>query len=168
MMDKLSFISFMTFLVVDILLLVSLATPDWIVSDIGGSIRLGLFQSCLTQRSGPEVCYVPSLCAEWLLALVAILCGALCVTGTLFLLVLAVWQHRLLHMARWLGFAAVVSLCMAAVILPAGFHMAEIGSLAYQLPPSYTVGLSYILFIVAIFVTGAAELCASKLCLEQR
>ena len=61
---------------------------------------------------------------------------------------------------------AVVFLCLAAVILPAGFHMAEIGSVAYQLPPSYSVGVSYIMFIVSIFVTGAAELCACRLCLS--
>ena len=35
-MDKLTLASFLTFLVVDILIIVSIATPDWVVSDIGG------------------------------------------------------------------------------------------------------------------------------------
>ena len=36
-MDKLTVISFLTFFIVDILIIVSVATPDWVVSDIGGT-----------------------------------------------------------------------------------------------------------------------------------
>ncbi|XP_043198906.1 uncharacterized protein C16orf52 homolog B-like [Amphibalanus amphitrite] len=165
-MGKLTIVAFVTFFIVDILIIVSIATPDWVVSDIGGSIRLGLLWSCQTSRGRPETCYVPRLCPEWLLVLICLLCSCLCVSTTLLLLLLGTWSHRLYNAARWLGFAAVVFLCLAAVILPAGFHMAEIGSVAYQLPPSYSVGVSYILFIVSIFVTGAAELCACRLCLS--
>ncbi|XP_037076666.1 LOW QUALITY PROTEIN: uncharacterized protein C16orf52 homolog A-like [Pollicipes pollicipes] len=168
MMDKISLVAFATFLIVHVLIIVSIATPDWIVSDIGGSIRLGLLWSCQTTRGRPEVCFVPRLCAEWLVALVCLLCSCLCVSSTLLTLVLGHWSSQFQLAARWLGFAAVIFLCLAAVILPAGFHMAEIGAWPYQLPPSYTVGVSYILFIVSIFVTGIAELCASRLCLSHR
>ena len=71
-----------------------------------GSIRLGLLWSCQTSRGRPETCYVPSLCPEWLLVLVCLLCSCLCVSTTLVLLLLGAWSRRLYNAARWLGFAA--------------------------------------------------------------
>lgn len=61
--------------------------------------------------------------------------------------------------------SAVVLFCLAAVIFPMGFHVDEIGGQPYQLPGSHQVGISYILFILALWITVISELFAGKVCL---
>lgn len=60
---------------------------------------------------------------------------------------------------------AVVLFCMAAVMFPIGFYMDQIGGEAYQLPSSYHVGISYIFFVLALWITVVSELFAGKVCL---
>jgi len=59
----------------------------------------------------------------------------------------------------------VVLFCMAAVLFPIGFHMDQIGGEPYQLPSSYHVGISYIFFVLALWITVVSELFAGKVCL---
>lgn len=59
----------------------------------------------------------------------------------------------------------VVLFCCAAVIFPLGFHIDEIGGQPYQLPNSHQVGISYILFVLALWITVISELFAGKVCL---
>jgi len=54
---------------------------------------------------------------------------------------------------------------MAAVLFPIGFHMDQIGGEPYQLPSSYHVGISYIFFVLALWITVVSELFAGKVCL---
>lgn len=59
----------------------------------------------------------------------------------------------------------VVLFCLAAVIFPLGFHINEIGGQPYQLPNSHQVGISYIMFVLALWITVISELFAGKVCL---
>ena len=59
----------------------------------------------------------------------------------------------------------VVVFCLAAVIFPMGFHVDEIGGQPYQLPNSHQVGISYILFVLSLWITVISELFAGKVCL---
>lgn len=59
----------------------------------------------------------------------------------------------------------VVLFCLAAVIFPLGFHTDEIGGQPYQLPNSHQVGLSYIMFVLAVWIVVISELFAGKVCL---
>lgn len=58
-----------------------------------------------------------------------------------------------------------VVFCLAAVIFPMGFHVDEIGGQPYQLPNSHQVGISYILFVLSLWITVISELFAGKVCL---
>jgi lariat debranching enzyme len=60
---------------------------------------------------------------------------------------------------------SVILFCLAAVIFPLGFSMAEIGGRPYQLPNSFTVGFSYIFFVLALWTTVISELFARRVCL---
>jgi len=60
---------------------------------------------------------------------------------------------------------SVVLFCLASVIFPMGFHVDEIGGQPYQLPNSHRVGISYILFVLALCITVISELFAGKVCL---
>lgn len=59
--------------------------------------------------------------------------------------------------------------CLAAVIFPMGFHVDEIGGQPYQLPNSHQVGISYILFVLSLWIdrqptkghNGACSYCNS-------
>lgn len=60
---------------------------------------------------------------------------------------------------------SVILFCKAAVVFPIGFNMDQIGGEPYQLPNNYQVGISYIFFVLALWITVVSELFASKVCL---
>lgn len=137
----------------------------------------------MTLYNRPQVCFTPDLQPEWLLALVCIFVGCICITTTIILLASSQWDRNVIPYARWVGFTAskqtflkvientlntnflVVLFCLAAVIFPMGFHVDEIGGQPYQLPNSHQVGISYILFVLALWITVISELFAGKVCL---
>ncbi|KAG6795983.1 lariat debranching enzyme isoform X1 [Apis mellifera caucasica] len=164
-MDKLTIISGTLFLAADVFAIVSLAMPDWIITDVGGDTRLGLMWSCMTLYNRPQVCYSPDLQPEWFMALVCIFVGCILITATIILLASSHWDRNVIPYARWVGFTAMVLFCLAAVIFPMGFHIDEIGGQPYQLPNSHQVGISYILFVLALWITVISELFAGKVCL---
>lgn len=185
-MDRLTTISASFFMVADIFAIVSLATPDWIVTDVGGKTkfaiffvslnvfylsikigetRLGLMWTCMTLYNRPQVCFTPELQPEWLLALICIFVGCICITTAIILLASSNWDRDVIPYARWVGFTAMVLFCLAAVIFPLGFHIDEIGGQPYQLPNSHQVGFSYIMFVLALWITVISELFAGKVCL---
>lgn len=164
-MDKLTVISGGLFLAADIFAVMSIILPDWIVSDVGGETRLGLLQSCVSLYGRKPFCYVPVLDSEWMLTLVLIILGCLCVTGAVVLLALSAWNLRVISYARWVGFTAMIFFCLAAVIFPMGFDENSIGGDAYQLPSSHQVGVSYILFVLSLWITVVSELFAGKVCM---
>ncbi|XP_014608121.1 uncharacterized protein C16orf52 homolog A isoform X2 [Polistes fuscatus] len=158
-MDKLTIISGALFLAADMFAIVSLGMPDWIITDVGGDTRLGLMLSCMTLYNRPQVCYTPDLKPEWLLALIFILVGCILITTTIILLISSHWDRNVIPYARWVGFTA------TAVLFPMGFYIDEIGGQPYQLPNSHQVGISYILFVLALWITVISELFAGKVCL---
>ncbi|KAK6645661.1 hypothetical protein RUM43_001941 [Polyplax serrata] len=166
-MDKLTIISGTLFMAADVFAIVSLAMPDWIVTDIGGETRLGLMSTCMSISGRSQVCFKPDLQPEWLLALVCIFVGCICITTTIILLITSHWDQNVVPYARWVGFTAMVLFCLAAVIFPMGFHIDAIGGQPYQLPNSHQVGISYILFVMALWITVISELFAGKVCLPQ-
>lgn len=121
--------------------------------------------SCITIYNRPQVCYTPELQTEWLIALICIFVGCICITTTAILLVSSNWDRNVLSYARWVGFTSMVLFCVAAVVFPLGFHIPEIGGQAYQLPNSHTVGISYVLFVLALWIVVISELFAAKVCL---
>lgn len=136
-MDKLTTISATLFLAADIFAIVSLAMPDWIVTDVGGNVtilylspdtiiirmlnkqtrkklmfmilgetRLGLMWTCMTLYNRPQVCFTPELQPEWLLALICIFVGCICITTAIILLASSNWDRDVIPYARWVGFTA--------------------------------------------------------------
>lgn len=161
-----------------------------------GETRLGLMWTCMTLYNRPQVCFTPELQPEWLLALICIFVGCICITTAIILLASSNWDRDVIPYARWVGFTAskssrktillsvlirfdqciimpfqfpivfiVVLFCLAAVIFPLGFHIDEIGGQPYQLPNSHQVGFSYIMFVLALWITVISELFAGKVCL---
>lgn len=128
-MDKLTVISGTLFFAADMFAIVSLAMPDWIITDVGGKetfvfvylrhglqvyklivilgdTRLGLMWSCMTLYNRPQICYKPDLKPEWWMALVCILVGCLLISTTIILLISSHWDRNAIPYARWVGFTA--------------------------------------------------------------
>ncbi|KAG5333856.1 DBR1 enzyme, partial [Acromyrmex heyeri] len=164
-MDKLTIISVILFFLADISAIISISMPDWIITDVGGDTRLGLMWSCMTLYNRPQVCFKSQLESEWMMALVCIFIGCILITATVILLILSHWDRTVIPFARWVGFSAMILFCNAAVIFPMGFHINEIGGQPYQLPNSHQVGIAYILFVLALWITVISELFAGKVCL---
>jgi len=165
-MDKLSIISGALFMAADVFAIASLCMPNWIVSGVSGNTYIGLLQTCLTIYNRSTECFTPEdVRPEWLLTFMLITAGIVCISITILLLGLSYWKYNVIKFARWLGFIAMVLFCMAAVMFPIGFYMDQIGGEAYQLPSSYHVGISYIFFVLALWITVVSELFAGKVCL---
>lgn len=165
-MDKLSVISGALFFAADLFAIASLAMPNWIVSEVGGNTYIGLVQTCVTIYGRDTSCFTPdNIRGEWILTFACIALGIICVTITIILLSVSYWKYSVMKFARWLGFVAMIMFCQAAVIFPTGFDMDQIGGEPYQLPSSYQVGISYIFFVLALWITVISELFAGKVCL---
>lgn len=73
---------------------------------ITGETRLGLMWTCMTLHNRPQVCFTPELQPEWLLALICIFVGCICITTTIILLASSNWDRDVIPYARWVGFTA--------------------------------------------------------------
>lgn len=62
--------------------------------------------SCVTLYNRPQVCFTPDLQPEWLLALICIFIGCICITTTVILLASSHFDRNVIPYARWVGFAA--------------------------------------------------------------
>lgn len=60
----------------------------------------------MTMYNRPQVCFTPELQPEWLLALVCIFVGCICITTTIILLASSHWDRNVIPYARWVGFTA--------------------------------------------------------------
>jgi modulator of smoothened protein len=120
---------------------------------------------CLTLFRRNQFCHAPLLSTEWLISLILIFLGGICISTAVILLFASRWDRNVIFYARWIGFIAMVVFCLAAVIFPLGFYVQEIGGMAYQLPNSHQVGIGYIFFILALWITVISELFAGKICL---
>lgn len=71
-----------------------------------GETSLGLMWTCTTLYNRPKVCFSPDLTPEWMMALVCIFIGCVCITTTVVLLISSHWDYNVVPYARWVGFAA--------------------------------------------------------------
>lgn len=71
-----------------------------------GETRLGLMWTCMTLYNRPQVCFTPELQPEWLIALMCIFVGCICITTTIILLASSNWDRDVIPYARWVGFTA--------------------------------------------------------------
>lgn len=62
--------------------------------------------TCTTIYNRPQVCFTPELQTEWMLALICIFSGCICITTTIILLVSSNWDRHVIPYARWVGFTA--------------------------------------------------------------
>lgn len=76
--------------------------------------------SCITLYNRPQVCFTPDLQPEWLLALICIFIGCICITTTVILLASSHFDRNVIPYARWVGFAA--SKLYQSYILSMPFH----------------------------------------------
>lgn len=60
----------------------------------------------MTLYNRPQECFTPDLRLEWLLALVSIFIGCICITTTIILLASSHWDRNVIPYARWVGFTA--------------------------------------------------------------
>ena len=136
-----------------------------------------------------EICQfnsVSGLRPEWAVTIALIMAGCCCLTANVVIVAFGQRYREFLVYTKWVGFAAgketlqwigiairsfdvlvytVNLFCVAAVIFPIGFSTEEIGGAPYQLPNSYQVGIAYIFFVMALWVTVISELFASRVCL---
>ncbi|CAM9320282.1 modulator of smoothened protein [Lethenteron reissneri] len=165
-MDRLTAVAGCLFVAADVFAVVSLVNPDWInTGTTPDAFTIGLARQCQTIRGRERACTPPRLPAEWLLALLMMVCGVALLTAACALLLLSRWRRDLAVHARWIAFAAMVLFCIAALIFPVGFYVEEVGGQPYKLPNNAQVGSSYVLFIVSIFFTIVGLLFAGKVCL---
>ncbi len=137
-MSKHIVVSIILFLVIEFLVIFAFFMPEWIISEAGGLVQIGLWQTCITQRRVSR-CFISSAPTEWLFAIGLIIVGCLFATLTIVVLIGALKAHYLCAVGRWLGVATLAFFSLAAIIIPMGFYMDPIRGEAFQLPSSFSV-----------------------------
>ncbi|XP_030840620.1 uncharacterized protein C16orf52 homolog A-like isoform X2 [Strongylocentrotus purpuratus] len=163
-MDKIMIATGFLFFAADVFALTSVFNPVWVVSHGSGAMTMGLISQCLTIFGRDTVCIPPNLCPAWQMTLLFIVCAIICLTITCIMFVYSHRRITMLDHARWFSFAAIILLCLAAIIFPIGFYVDEIGGEPYKLPSTVTVGSSYVIFLISIVLMVISELLAGKLC----
>lgn len=137
-MNKHIIVSIILFLVADFLVIWCFFMPEWIISEAGGLVQIGLWQTCIVTRKVSK-CFISSVPTEWLFAIALIIVGCFFATLTIVVLIGALKAHYLFAVGRWLGMATLAFFSLAAIIIPMGFHMDPIRGEAFQLPSSFQV-----------------------------
>ena len=137
-MNHYIYTSIIIFLLVDISVIYSFFLSDWVVTNIGGEVEIGLWQTCLIIKKVPR-CFVSTIPNEWILAIIFIFVGCLCATLTAITLIASLKNRPLIFYARWFGLGTLICYCLASIFIPMGFTMNAINGEPFQLPASYTV-----------------------------
>lgn len=181
-MEKWNLIASLLFLLADICAVASLINGDWLVcGEACGDVQVGLLRTCTRIRGRNETeCYASALKIEWLLAFVCVVVaiGALTIAVVSFALGACLstsnagTNHGRLFASsasfgKSVGMVAVVAMCVASVLFPAGFHIPEIGTVAYQLNANVRIGLCYILFVLGLWLAAISEFLANRVCLPR-
>lgn len=139
-MDKHIFISIFLFFLVDFTVMFALFLPEWIISNVGGEVQIGLWQTCIITKKIAH-CYASSVPTEWVLATFFIICGCFFATLAVVTFIGSLKSHGLVQYGRWLGLATLASYCMASILIPIGFTMDAIKGEPFQLPSSFYVSI---------------------------
>lgn len=154
-----------------IMSVIAVATQEWIVQDLHGTITYGLTQIC---RKPPFATTDTTECSadqnaptSWTVTLVFVSFGTLALGIAAALSVMSFIDHKRLNQSKWFGLSASVAFCFATLIFPAGFDHHDVGGTTYRLPDNANIGFSYILFILALLFIFFAEMLTLKLLFEQ-
>ncbi|CAN0357566.1 unnamed protein product [Lampetra planeri] len=152
-MDRLTVAAGLLFLVADVFAVASLLNPDWIRTAEPPAVQtLGLVLQCEQLHGRERSCSAPSqLPAPWKATLAFLACGVLALSAACVSIGVARWRPGAVVYSRWLAFAAMIMMCLGALIFPAGFSAEALGGEAYKLPANAQVGSSYVLFVLSIF-----------------
>ncbi|XP_032231257.1 uncharacterized protein C16orf52 homolog A isoform X2 [Nematostella vectensis] len=150
--------------IADVFAIASIATPEWIVNQFAGSMRLGLTMTCHQPLTQPEVCASTEQPSEWLVTTGLINIGIVLLSMAWLFLLFSARQRHLVKFGRWFIFTALILFNLAALVFPLGFHMPEIGGMPFKLPNGTNVGHSFILFVFSIILTVTSEMFLFKVC----
>lgn len=145
-MNKHIVVSIALFIIVIFMVIFAFFMPEWIISDAGGQVQIGLWQTCIITRKVPK-CFISSAPTEWLLAIGFIIVGCFFATLTVVVLIGALKTHYLFAIGRWLGLATLAFFSIAAVLIPMGFYMEPIRGEPFQLPSSFSVCLLLLIIV---------------------
>ena len=133
------------FLLVDFTVMFAFFQPEWFITNIGGHVQIGLWQTCITTTRNVTRCFIfSSFSTEWVCAIVFILIGSVFATITAVTFLAAFKIRTLAHCGRWFGLATLVFYCLASICIPMGFTMEAIQGEPFQLPTSYQVSSLYL------------------------
>jgi hypothetical protein len=97
-------------------------------------MRLGLTQHCQVIYGRTEICTFPRISLEWMLTLVLISFGIMCLTVTCVLQILSHWKRNAIKYARWIAFTASKLLykCLLCTLFLQSFQFIHFESLEHQ------------------------------------
>ncbi|XP_072018060.1 uncharacterized protein C16orf52 homolog B-like [Amphiura filiformis] len=143
------------YFVASALCILSLALPDWVVSDEHGrDLRLGLLMQCQRIYGREMECqYTENGPTEWIVAAFLIICGIGTLCMGIVMIVLSSKFPRWRRYPKYMGLTAWTMFCLAIMMFPAGFDLPLIGGHSYLLPNNVKTGISYGLFFTGIICT---------------
>lgn len=119
-----------------VLSIVALATPEWIVQDLQGTVTYGLVHECYDRsfvNTDITTCthneHTPP---EWYTTLVFVIIGTICVAISTFYALKSIAKPIYLKQSKVGGLAASVLFSFATLIFPGGFDAQTIGGSPYR------------------------------------
>ncbi|XP_078474770.1 uncharacterized protein C16orf52 homolog B-like isoform X1 [Lampetra planeri] len=160
-MDRLTVAAGLLFLVADVFAVASLLNPDWIRTAEPPAVQtLGLVLQCEQLHGRERSCSAPSqLPAPWKATLAFLACGVLALSAACVSIGVARWRPGAVVYSRWLAFAAMIMMCLGALIFPAGFSAEALGGEAYKLPANAQATTAW-----AVPVPFSAQLTRCRVC----
>ncbi|CAF3335015.1 unnamed protein product [Rotaria socialis] len=168
--DRRVLFSTILFCIADLLVLISISRPRWLLSINQGETSIGLIEMCImTSPANPnnQKCFIShQFRLVWSISFGLALAAFALLSVTIVLLVTSQYtQTPIAQYGRLAGFIAMIFLCLSSILFPMGFDSELIGGSPFQLPSDYRIGSSYILFVGATWLTVISTLTTGKMCL---
>ncbi|CAF0824765.1 unnamed protein product [Rotaria sordida] len=173
--DRLVLFSTILFCIADLLVLISISRPRWLLSVNQGETSIGLIEMCIifssssssSSNSNDQKCFIPHhFRSVWIISFGLAIGAFILLSLTILFLVTSQYTRiTIAEYGRLTGFIAMIFLCLSTVLFPIGFDSEIIGGSPFQLPSDYQIGSSYILFVSATWLTVISTLITGKICL---
>ncbi|CAF4255053.1 unnamed protein product [Rotaria magnacalcarata] len=150
-------------LMTNLLVLISVSKPRWLLSVNQGETSIGLIEMCILTspvNSNNQKCFIShQFRLVWSISFGLALVAFALLSVTVVLLVTSQYtQAPIAQYGRLAGFIAMIFLCLSSILFPMGFDSELIGGSPFQLPSDYRIGSSYILFVGATWLTVISTL----------
>lgn len=113
---------------------------EWITTDIGGTVEIGIWETCIANgHQYIQRCSQTDPPFSWRVAIACMATGVMFSSFAIVAYICSLVSSPLIYFGKWFNMASLASMSMASILIPLGFKMEPINGEPFQLPSSYNV-----------------------------